>query len=94
MRRARRDYVVGALQAIPGVECFSPDGAFYVLPKVSALYGKSAKIDGKSYTINDCEDLVMFLLGMKKRLRAVFLNIVYSSIQRANVWRAFQRQHP
>lgn len=30
--RARRDMVVAALNAMPGVTCSSPDGAFYVFP--------------------------------------------------------------
>lgn len=56
---------MASLQAIPSVECFSPDGAFYVLLKVSALFGRSAVTDdGKKYTINNCSDLVMYLLGM------------------------------
>ena len=45
----RRDYIVGRLRAIPGVTCGEPQGAFYVFPRVSALYGKSAngkKIQG------------------------------------------------
>lgn len=65
-RRKRRDFVVGSLQAIPGVECFTPPGAFYVLPKVSATYGKSATKNGKTYHIKNCDDLVMYLLGMFK----------------------------
>jgi aspartate aminotransferase len=36
----RRDYIVGRLRAIPGVNCAEPRGAFYVFPRVSALYGK------------------------------------------------------
>jgi aspartate aminotransferase len=63
---------VDALQSIPGVECFTPDGAFYVLPKVSALYGKSATIDGKTYKINTCDDLVMYLLGVHFTGAAIF----------------------
>lgn len=31
----RRDYIVGRLNAMPGVECYSPKGAIYVFPKVS-----------------------------------------------------------
>ncbi len=38
---ARRDYIVSALNAIPGVHCLNPGGAFYVFPNVSELYGKS-----------------------------------------------------
>ncbi len=33
--RARRDLLVGALNAIPGVRCASPAGAFYVFPDFS-----------------------------------------------------------
>lgn len=38
----RRDFIVAALNAIPGVRCNWPDGAFYVYPNVSAFLGKSA----------------------------------------------------
>jgi len=37
----RRDYIVGALNNIAGLSCRNPEGAFYVFPDVSALYGKS-----------------------------------------------------
>lgn len=37
----RRDKMVGALNAIEGVSCFNPQGAFYCFPNVSACYGKS-----------------------------------------------------
>jgi aspartate/methionine/tyrosine aminotransferase len=33
--RARRDLVVDGLNAIPGVRCLRPDGAFYVFPNVA-----------------------------------------------------------
>ncbi len=33
----RRDYIVDRLNAIPGVQCARPDGAFYVLPNISGL---------------------------------------------------------
>jgi aspartate aminotransferase len=35
--RARRDLVVAGLEALEGVRCRTPEGAFYVLPRVSAL---------------------------------------------------------
>ena len=38
----RRDFVVGALNDIPGVECPVPAGAFYAFPDVSR-FGKSSK---------------------------------------------------
>lgn len=37
----RRDYIVGRLNAMPGVSCVMPDGAFYVLPNVSGLLSDS-----------------------------------------------------
>lgn len=38
--RQRRDLVVQTLQAIPGVSCLVPDGAFYVFPDVSGLLNR------------------------------------------------------
>ena len=35
--RRRRDYLVPALRAIPGMSCVEPRGAFYVFPSVQAL---------------------------------------------------------
>ncbi|HVO31592.1 MAG TPA: pyridoxal phosphate-dependent aminotransferase [bacterium] len=46
--RKRMEYVVGALNAIPGVKCPRPRGAFYVFPDLSAHYGK--KHAGKPIT--------------------------------------------
>lgn len=39
--RRRRDLAVAALDAMPGVELVPPQGAFYVFPRVDALYGGS-----------------------------------------------------
>jgi len=38
---ARRDQVLGALLAIPGVACPRPGGAFYVFPDISCAFGRS-----------------------------------------------------
>lgn len=38
--RGRRDMVVKALNAIPGITCASPEGAFYVFPNCTGLFGK------------------------------------------------------
>jgi aspartate aminotransferase len=40
---ARRRIILDRLTAMPGVRCGSPEGAFYVFPNVSALYGKRAE---------------------------------------------------
>jgi aspartate aminotransferase len=38
--RARRDLVVQALNAMPGIRCLKPEGAFYVYPSCDGLIGK------------------------------------------------------
>lgn len=39
--QAKRDQVLDALNAIPGVVCPRPQGAFYVFPDISCAFGKS-----------------------------------------------------
>lgn len=44
MRRifeARRDYIVKRVNAIPGVSCLKPEGAFYVMMNIENLLGKT-----------------------------------------------------
>jgi aspartate aminotransferase len=54
----RRDYIVNALQHIPGVIPNHPEGAFYVFPDVSAYFGKSFE----EKVINNAHDLCLYLL--------------------------------
>ena len=61
MRKAfeeRRDVIVKGINAIPGLRCLKPDGAFYVMMNVSALLGKT--FDGKK--INDSNEFADALL--------------------------------
>ena len=58
--RKRKDYIVGALNDIPGIFCPMPSGAFYVFPNVSALYGRS--YEGKKIT-NSTEFIEYLLDG-------------------------------
>jgi len=46
--KRRRDTIVAALNAVPGITCATPPGAFYVFPRVAALYGKTHR--GKAIT--------------------------------------------
>ena len=66
MRQAfgeRRDWIVPALNAIPGVECQTPGGAFYVFPNVSSVYGKSWTPEGDApRTIGGSDDFAAYLL--------------------------------
>ncbi|NPV03310.1 MAG: pyridoxal phosphate-dependent aminotransferase [Syntrophaceae bacterium] len=56
--KRRRDTIVAALNAVPGISCATPPGAFYVFPRVAGLYGKKA--GGK--TITDSNTFSEFLL--------------------------------
>jgi len=55
----RRDHIVSALQAIPGVICPLPEGAFYALPNVSSFYGKKTP---QGQVIKGSLDLCAWLL--------------------------------
>jgi aspartate aminotransferase len=39
----RRHVIIAALNAVPGVRCVMPKGAFYAFPNVSGLFGKRAR---------------------------------------------------
>jgi aspartate aminotransferase len=54
----RRNFVVAQLNAMPGVTCNMPRGAFYVFPKVDALYGKA--VHGR--TVQTSMDMADYLL--------------------------------
>lgn len=61
MRQAfdeRRRYILQRLQALPGVSCPVPGGAFYVFPRISAIFGKTH--NGR--TIHSSADLATALL--------------------------------
>lgn len=55
----RRDIVVAKLNAIPGVSCQTPTGAFYLYPSCRGLIGKST---GSGRTILTDEDFATYLL--------------------------------
>lgn len=55
----RRDLVVGMLNEASGLECPTPEGAFYVYPSIAGCIGKQTP---KGLTINTDEDFVTYLL--------------------------------
>lgn len=54
----RRDFIFDGLNNIPGVSCIKPEGAFYVFPNVTGLFGKSFK--GKA--LKNSSEVTEFLL--------------------------------
>ncbi len=60
--KERKEIVVAGLNAIDGVICNNPTGAFYVFPDVSAFFGKS--YEGKA--INNASELALFVLEQGK----------------------------
>jgi aspartate aminotransferase len=59
---SRRDVIVAGLNAIPGFKCRMPQGAFYVFPNISGLYGKKTPA-GKELASGD--DVADYLLESK-----------------------------
>ena len=55
----RRDLIVRLLREVPGLDVNEPEGAFYVFPKCSALFGR--EYDGGK-VIRTASDFAMFLL--------------------------------
>jgi aspartate aminotransferase len=45
----RREWLVPALNAIPGISCTTPDGAFYVFPDVSSFFGRRGITGSQSF---------------------------------------------
>lgn len=56
----RRNLVLELMKQIPGFKTNIPQGAFYVYPEVSALFGKTYE----NHTINNATDLSFFLLDV------------------------------
>jgi aspartate aminotransferase len=54
----RRSYLLDRLNAIPGITCTTPEGAFYLFPNVSSFYG--AVVDGR--TIRNSSEMADYLL--------------------------------
>ena len=54
----RRDLVIEGLRAVEGFEVNVPQGAFYIFPDVSALFGRTFG----QHQIRSGQDLAMFLL--------------------------------
>jgi aspartate aminotransferase len=56
--RRRRDWLVPALNEIPGVSCVTPEGAFYAFPNVSE------RLDAKAPTSRALADLLLEKAGI------------------------------
>lgn len=54
----RRELILRLLSEIPGFQCNSPEGAFYVFPNISAYFGRTVK----GTKIENATDFSMFLL--------------------------------
>jgi len=58
--QGRRDLVVKGLNANTGLDCLTPEGAFYVFPSVQRLLGRTS---GSGVKLNTDEDVVLALLA-------------------------------
>jgi aspartate aminotransferase len=57
--KRRRERLKELTCDIAGFECYVPDGAFYIFPKIDSFFGKSHGDD----VINNADDLSMYLLN-------------------------------
>ena len=58
----RKNLIVSLAREIPGLEVNEPEGAFYLFPKCSSFFGKSAMVNGQCVMVNNSTDLAMYLL--------------------------------
>ncbi len=54
----RRAFIIKALNEIPGISCFNPQGAFYAFPNVEGLLGKSCNGKKIDSSLTLCEVLL------------------------------------
>ena len=87
--RARRDLIVAGLNDLPGVECISPQGAFYAFPRVS----------GTGRPADELADLLLEEAGVACLSGTAFgrhgeghLRLSYAN-SRENISRALDRMH-
>ena len=58
----RRRLIVAGLNALPGVRCVMPKGAFYAFANVSGLFGRTWPRSGGAVTLKSSLDVTSFLL--------------------------------
>lgn len=57
----RRNFIVGRLKRLPGMKIAEPQGAFYVLPDVTAYFGPGVHADGFG-DVADASELCRYLI--------------------------------
>ena len=58
----RRRLIIAGLNALPGVKCVMPKGAFYAFANVSGLFGRTYRDGAASVTLKGSMDVTAFLL--------------------------------
>src|SRR5262249_58754053 len=88
--KRRRDIIVDGLNALPGVTCRSPRGAFYVFPNVKKLGRPSA--DVASQLLNDAGVAVLGGSAFGEYGEG-YLRLSYAHSE-SNIRKALQRMRP
>lgn len=55
---ARRKYMVDTLNAMPGITCLMPQGAFYAFPNISGCFGKKSASETITDSVSFCRALL------------------------------------
>ena len=87
--RARRDQIVDGLNRLPGIECITPQGAFYAFPRITAT----------GYTAEELADMLLDEAGVACLSGTAFgrhgeghLRLSYAN-SRENISRALDRMN-
>ena len=64
----RRDYITERLNAIEGISCNLPQGAFYVFPSIEAVLGKKSKEKAIETSLDFCKVLLEVLYAIESEL--------------------------
>lgn len=70
--RLRRDRLVERINAIPGLDCIPPDGAFYAYPSVSGLLGRTTPAGKRLETDDDVADFFLMHAGVATMAGSAF----------------------
>lgn len=76
--RERRDVMVRGLNAIPGIRCGEPQGAFYVFPNVSALFSEQIQ-NATEFAQYALEEAGIVTISGTEFGRAGFLRLSYAT---------------
>ena len=90
--RRRRDFVVGRLRAIPGVNCREPQGSFYAYPNIASALGRKGIHSTMEFTERLLEEARVAVVPGEAFGTAAHIRISYAA-SLADLERGLERLH-